>query len=91
MSKSASLSSALPFFSEHLVPVQLGAVDVANLLRAGAMGPDVFVVTPDYFATAQTALLLGRTFTTNDDRGAARVTIVNDVLARAAVGKTVES
>lgn len=48
--------------------------------RASADGPDVFLVTPDYFSTVGQALLRGRDFNGADD-GRNHVAIVNRALA----------
>jgi predicted permease len=42
------------------------------------------MVTPEYFATIQTPVLRGRTFTATDVRGAPEVAIINQTLARLA-------
>jgi predicted permease len=45
-----------------------------------------FTVTPEYFRTAGTALLSGRTFSSHDDRKAPRVAVVNREFARKVFG-----
>ena len=45
-------------------------------------GPFIRAVSDDYFATAGTRVLRGRAFTAADVSGAARVTIVNETMAR---------
>jgi len=45
-----------------------------------------FDVAPGYFAAAQTALLMGRTFTWHDDKNAPRVAVVNQEFARRIFG-----
>ena len=47
----------------------------------GRRAPSLFVVKPDYFATLGATLERGRGLTTEDDRGAARVAVINRALA----------
>lgn len=75
----ASLASGLPLTAYNMVPVRVAGTVIPP--TAGG-GPNVNVVQHDYFATVGTRLLSGRSFTANDIRGADRVAIVNETMAR---------
>jgi predicted lysophospholipase L1 biosynthesis ABC-type transport system permease subunit len=63
----------------------VGMSDVSLVGQAGDAGVDVSVaaVTPDYFDTIQTRLVVGREFSSDDVEGGDRVAIVNETLWRA--------
>ena len=77
--RSASLTSAMPLFSYRFVSVAPGS-GTEDVDR----GRPVWTNSIDgsYFTTMAIPLLAGRTFTAADHRGAAKVAIVNSVLAR---------
>src|SRR5205814_3107724 len=54
--------------------------------RNAAARADLFKISPQYFRAAGTALLVGRTFTWNDDKDAPRVAVVNQEFARKMFG-----
>jgi predicted permease len=54
--------------------------------RNAAADSSVFKVSPEYFHAAGTALLSGREFTWNDDKGSTRVAVINRELARKLFG-----
>ena len=57
--------------------------ETADLRPANAVATaDRFKISPDYFRTADTALLSGRNFTWHDDKDAPRVAVINQEFAR---------
>ena len=77
----ASLAFGTPFHNSVRVRMRVPGLDSTPDLPGG--GPWVAVVSHDYFATAGTALLRGRVFTSADRAGSERVVIVNETMARA--------
>ena len=76
----ASLSIGAPFRSSYAVGLAVPGLDSMPSVKTG--GPYVSAITPDYFRTMGTQLRRGRAFTEADGRGAARVAIVNETMAR---------
>ena len=61
--------------------------DTADLSPARALAEaEAMRISPDFFQTAGTSLLAGRTFTWHDDKSAPRVAIVNQEFARRILG-----
>ena len=61
--------------------------ETADLRSLNAVADSfVFCISPDYFRTARTALLSGRTFTWHDDKDAPRVAVINQEFARKTFG-----
>jgi predicted permease len=60
---------------------------IADLLPADAAAQSyLYIISPEYFRAARTALLSGRTFTWHDDKDAPRVAVVNAAFARKMFG-----
>jgi putative ABC transport system permease protein len=78
--RSATATSALPMFNFHFVP----ALPEGRRPSRTETPPPVWAAAVDerYFETMGIPLVAGREFTSADDRGAPRVAIVNDTLAR---------
>jgi len=78
---SAAAASTVPL--DH-PPMSMSGVSVVGQPTTSSSGASVSVaaVTPGYFATIGTRLLIGRDFGRGDSYGAERVAIVNDALRR---------
>ncbi|HEU6450352.1 MAG TPA: ABC transporter permease [Gemmatimonadaceae bacterium] len=93
-----SVASSAPFVSTQDAPVTIPGVDRTKMSKAmtGPVGPELYVVSPSFFATAGTQILRGRGFTDVDHAGAPAVTIINESFAKAfwpagdAIGKCVQ-
>ena len=76
----AAVVVGTPFQSSMTIALRVPGRDTLPQLPGG--GPYVRAISDDYFATAGTHLLRGRTFTRADVTGGARVAIVNETMAR---------
>ena len=76
----AALSIGLPFQSGFSVGVRATGWD--SIPHSLGPEPSVSAVSADYFATAGTRLIRGRTFTAADHAGTEPVAIVSDLMAR---------
>ena len=76
----AAVVVGTPFQSSMSIDLRVPGRDSLPALPGG--GPFIRAVSDDYFATAGTRVLRGRAFTAADVSGAARVTIVNETMAR---------
>jgi predicted permease len=93
-----SIASSAPFVNTQDTPISIPGVDRKELSKvfAGPVGPELYVVSPSFFAAAGTRIVRGRGFTDADLAGAAPVTVVNERFAKAlwpdgdAVGKCVQ-
>lgn len=77
----AAIAVGSPFGNGFGVDLFVPGFDSLPTLPGG--GPFISAVTADYFAAVHTRLLRGRTFTPVEGPGTARVTIVNETMARA--------
>jgi predicted permease len=77
---SASLAIGNPFGSSFAVSLDVPGLDSEPRLQAS--GPYINQVTDDYFGTMGTRVLRGRGFTAADTKGAQRVAVVNQTMAR---------
>src|SRR5262249_1833986 len=82
--ESASLPSAMPLFSDQLVPVVPAGKreDAGTTTDTPPLSAWTNSVDDRYFATMDIAVLAGRAFTAADDEHAPLVAMVNDTLAR---------
>lgn len=78
----ASLSVVTPFYSQWTLDHFLEQGDTVPAARSGRDGVWVNAVTPGYFATLGTPILVGRAFTAEDRTGSPEVVIVNETMAR---------
>ena len=78
--ESASLTLGLPFWTAFGNSIEVPGRDTIPQLKGG--GPYLSAVTPDYFKTVGTRIVRGRGFTSADRAGSARVSIVNETMAR---------
>ncbi len=93
-----SIASSAPFVNTRDTPISIPGVDRKELSKvfAGPVGPELYAVSPTFFAVTGTRIIRGRGFTDADLEGAAPVTVVNERLAKAlwpagdAVGKCVQ-
>jgi predicted permease len=93
-----SVASSAPFVSTQDAPVTIPGVNRAEMSKrmTGPVGPELYVVSPSFFATTGTRILHGRGFTDADLAGAPAVAIINESFARAfwpagdAIGKCVQ-
>jgi predicted permease len=76
----AAVVVGTPFQSSMTIALRVPGRDTLPQLPGG--GPYVRAISDDYFATAGTHLLRGRTFTGADVTAGERVTIVNETMAR---------
>ena len=76
----ASLIIGLPFRSGYQQSLRVTGWD--SIPRVGGESPSIGAVTSDFFETAGTRLISGRTFTAADRAGTEPVAIVSDVMAR---------
>ena len=77
----AAIAVGSPFGNGFGVDLFVPGYDSLPTLPGG--GPFISAVTADYFSAVRTRLIRGRTFTPNEGPGTARVTIVNETMARA--------
>ncbi len=93
-----SVASSVPFVSTQDAPISIPGVDRSAMAKAMTrpVGPELYVVSPWFFATSEVRILRGRGFTDADIDGAPPVTIVNESFARTfwpagdAIGKCVQ-
>jgi predicted permease len=76
----ASLSVGNPFGWSYGVSLAVPGLDSLPRVRTG--GPYLFAVTPEYFRTMGARLLLGRGFSEADTKGAERVVVVSEAMAK---------
>ena len=76
----AALTTSIPFWSSAGVHLSIPGRAHLPVLKDG--GPYIVQVTPEYFKTARTRIVRGRGFSAADGPGAARVTIVSEMMAR---------
>jgi predicted permease len=76
----AAVVVGTPFQSSASIDLRVPGWDSIPKLPGG--GPYIRSVSDDYFATAGTRLVRGRAFTAADVAGAARVSIVNETMAK---------
>ena len=76
----AAVVVGTPFQSSMTIALRVPGRDTLPQLPGG--GPYVRAISDEYFATAGTHLLRGRTFTPTDVAGGERVAIVNETMAR---------
>jgi len=83
--RSVSLASHLPFVSRLGNPIEIPGVDPDIIRHAShiPIGPELNVVSPDFFASTGTILAGGRLFDAGDRSGAEPVAIINEKMARA--------
>ena len=92
--ESAALATSLPFESSSGTSIILPGRDSVPTTREG--GPYDNTVTPEFFRTIGTRLIVGRSFTDADRAGSAPVVIVNQTAARlwwpgeSAIGKCIK-
>jgi predicted permease len=79
----AALAITAPFQTMRISDVSIPGFDDSLRAMKGAL-PLINGVTPEYFATVGTRIVRGRGFSAADGRGAPRVTIVNETMAKRA-------
>ena len=77
----ATVIQAAPFASHHIPPISVPGL--VNPPEAGGQLPFLTAATPEFFDIMGVQILAGRSFTSEDDRGAP-VVIVNESMARGA-------
>lgn len=71
--------------------VDVFTAETTDLRPSNAVAEAVyFSVSPEYFQAAETALLAGRVFTTDDDRNAPHVAVINNELAQRLFGSAAQ-
>ena len=92
--QAAALATSLPFYTSWAVSVRIPGRD--SVPRVADGGPYINEVTPGYFATVGTRIVLGRGFTDSDQPSSSRVVMVNESMARTwwpgenAIGKCIQ-
>jgi len=72
--------------------VHVFAATTADLRPANAVAPAIrYSISPEYFQSAETALLSGRNFTWHDDKNSPRVAVVNKEFARRVFGSVADA
>lgn len=83
--QSASMSIARPVDDQYYLIDRIGQVDGRNLREAETIKVAWNAMSPGYFSTVGTPILMGRDFDLRDSGRAQRVVIVNESLARQAL------
>jgi predicted permease len=79
----------VPPLHESWNPINVYSDRTTDLRPANAAAEAIqYIITPEYFRAAGTALLMGRALTAHDDQMAPRVTVINQEFARRIFGST---
>jgi predicted permease len=78
--ESAALAVGTPLGSSFGISLRIPGFDSVPHMAGG--GPFISAVSPSYFATVGTALKRGRLFAETEGKGTARVTIINEQMAK---------
>jgi predicted permease len=79
--ESASLSVGVPFRGQYAYPIVANGTDSIPGLPRGTV-PFIYAVTPDFFRTMGTRIVLGRGLAETDNASAQPVAVVNEQMAK---------